>query len=218
MQLSSYDSDVVQVVEIYSDRDCPAGDQLLEAYGESNNGFLAQWFGFVPDPNPSDILRYIYILSFCNYTLGRLRWKFQPGQGEAHEEKLKMLNMFAGRIRSDFNVRRTARLPSFVLYYLQLTTLPASKAHQCSRSESLQLLINCIQTNRPRTLFDELEQIVKERIAEWSTTLDQDRELLETYENQPVRALAVRYRMHQKEIANHVLEQIRKERDQKIEL
>ena len=47
-----------QVVEIYSDRDCRAGEQLLEAYGESNNGFLAQWFGFAPDPNPSDVLRY----------------------------------------------------------------------------------------------------------------------------------------------------------------
>ena len=45
------------MVIIESDRDCAAGEQLFEAYGESNNIFLAEWFGFVPQANPSDVLR-----------------------------------------------------------------------------------------------------------------------------------------------------------------
>lgn len=73
-------------MDIYSDRDCPAGEQLLEAYGESNNVFLSTWFGFAPVPNPSDAVT--------------LTWQFRPGHGSHAEEKLMMLNTFRGAIQA----------------------------------------------------------------------------------------------------------------------
>jgi len=182
----------VEVVIIESDRDCAAGEQLFEAYGESNNIFLAEWFGFVPHTNPSDVLR--------------LKWKFKPGEGESHAEKLSMLNMFAGAIQVEFKVRIVPQLPTSVLHYLQLTTLPVARAKQCSQAGSKRALIECVSDRHPSGLYDELESVVRERLAEFSTTLEQDREILSRADTKERgKRLAIEHRMHQKQIAHHVL-------------
>eukprot|EP00658_Telonema_sp_P-2_P003749 TRINITY_DN11405_c0_g3_i1.p1 TRINITY_DN11405_c0_g3~~TRINITY_DN11405_c0_g3_i1.p1 ORF type:complete len:220 (+),score=45.73 TRINITY_DN11405_c0_g3_i1:126-785(+) len=191
----------IEVVDIYSDRDCGPGEQLFEAYGESHNGFMAQWFGFVADPNPSDVLR--------------LKWKFVPGQGERAQEKLKMLNAFRGAIRTDFTVRLIDQLPSTVVYYLQLTTLPPERAVECSKKSERENIVACISNHRPAHLYDELELILKERLGQFSSSLDQDLELVTSLSG--TARLAVEWRIHQKKIGHHVLsliEQLRKKRDE----
>jgi hypothetical protein len=195
------------VVIIESDRDCAAGKQLFEAYGESNNIFLAEWFGFVPQANPSDVLRSVSLVVVCLSFGGcRLKWKFKPGEGESHAEKLSMLNMFAGAIQVEFKVRIVPQLPTAVLHYLQLTTLPMARAKQCSQAGSKRALIDCISDHHPLGLYDELESVVRERLAEFSTTLEQDEEILKGADaKERGKRLAIEHRMHQKKIGHHVL-------------
>merc|ERR1711865_675966 len=186
-----------EVVLILSDRDCEAGEQLLEAYGESNNIFLAEWFGFVPDTNPSDVLR--------------LKWLFKPGQGESHAEKLAMLNMFAGEIQVEFKLRMVSQLPSTVLHYLRLTTLSAAQAKRCSQVGSKQALVKCLSGHNSTAMFDELKSVVRKRLAEFSTTLEQDEKLLKDLGGKERnKRLAIQHRVHQKKIAHHVLALIKR--------
>jgi len=117
-----------------------------------------------------------------------------------------MLNMFAGAIQVEFKVRIVPKLPTAVLHYLQLTTLSMARAKQCSQAGSKRALIDCISDHHPVGLYDELESVVRERLAEFSTTLEQDEEILKGADaKQRGKRLAIEHRMHQKKIGHHVL-------------
>jgi len=178
----------VDTVDIYSDRDCNAGEQLLEAYGESNNIFLAQWFGFAPIPNPSDFVSF--------------KWLFQPNRGSHSEEKLSMLNLFRGEIQANFKIRKIDTLPDSVLNYLKVTTLPSHFMEKCSRSRDKQMLLACLAPHKSAAMYDELLEILQDKLEGFRTTLDEDQALLRN-DMPSEKHLMVTVRTHHKMIIQH---------------
>ena len=200
--------DDVEVVDIYSDRDCATGDELLEAYGESNNVFLAQWFGFAPNPNPSDFIS--------------LKWLFKPGRGSHTEEKLAMLNLFRGEIQTTFKIRKIDRFADSVISYLKITTLPPVKMSSCSKSKDKEALLKCISDHNGPEIYDELITVLREKLQRYRTTLAADQKQIEHARGLPSsNRLMIEVRIHHKMIAKHALElakTLKKRAEGKLEL
>ena len=114
-----------------------------------------------------------------------------------------MLNTFRGAVQAQFKLRKIDVLPDAVMWYLKATTLPTDLMIECSAKKEIPALLECLKQHNTATMYDELLEIIQDKIDTFKTPIREDKALLESGATSPQRKVMIQARMHRKMILTH---------------
>eukprot|EP01059_Diplonema_ambulator_P013820 TRINITY_DN24471_c0_g1_i1.p1 TRINITY_DN24471_c0_g1~~TRINITY_DN24471_c0_g1_i1.p1 ORF type:complete len:354 (+),score=117.42 TRINITY_DN24471_c0_g1_i1:70-1131(+) len=169
---------------VYSDRSVGGGEELYESYGDNTNAIYYMYHGFVPERNPYDCYNFRY-----------------PALQDADK-----MNYLRSRLSA-----HTCLLPNDVpapfLLYHAVRSLPPAR-HDClTTASTLPSLLTCGR-HKLKTLKASLKALNHTLSNAFTTTLQNDLDLLAAGEVAGEMKVAIQYRAGQKAILHSVMDEL----------
>jgi histone-lysine N-methyltransferase SETD3 len=207
--------------DISADRDCKAGDQLFEDYGDNDNYLYLQYHGFVPYENPFNCVNVpMPMIQAPNEKrlglLSLLRVTKQPSYCMT-EKAVKSLGKFA--------------VPEYVQHFLLVASMTETQAKKCegimqaAKSQGLQRapLERCFDESLDlhsleKQVWGPLAfEALKQQLDNYATSFEDDNRILKSASSESTLAvdltwneqLAVRFRMGKKQLLQGLLHKLR---------
>ena len=93
------------------------------------------------------------------------------------------------------------------MWYLKATSLPSDLMAECSSVANKNQLIKCLKKHESPSIYDELIEVIEEKIAAQKGSIEEDQKLLALPEMalSPQKRVMITARMHHKMILRHNL-------------